>query len=166
MDTVRLPIARPRPPPIETTLQFWHPGRFGVQYAPAPFRAELQALHPELDITWHPTRERWLVWYKRPRIKLGWLLLLVVEDSAQRYVPLDARLFAAIYEQSGCKWGNGKQYWARVESEAQRERDMQRAERTQEIEDIGSDRWDHTKIQISMCGHSNGSKFVNHHAGD
>jgi hypothetical protein len=31
---------------------------------------------------------------------------------------------------------------------------------------VGADRWDHTKIQISMCGPSNGSKFVKHHAGD
>ena len=169
-DGIALTPARPTPPALETTLQYWHPNRFGVHHAPAAFRARLQALHPDLDITWHPISERWLVWYKRPRIQhqlcAGWLLLMVVEDSAHQYVPLDERVFAAVYEQSGFKWGNGKQYWARIEDEAQRERDRSDAQRDQHIEDVGTDHWDHTRIQISMCGPSSGSKFVNHHAGD
>ena len=40
------------------------------------------------------------------------------------------------------------------------------AEREHILEDVGSDQWDHTKIQVSMRGSSNGSKFVRHHAGD
>lgn len=169
-DGFQVTPARPAPPSIESTLQFWHPNRFGVQHAPAVFRAQLQAMHSDLDITWHPIKERWLVWYKRPRIQhplcQGWLLLFVVEDAAQRYVSLDARVFAVLYEQSGFKWGNGKQYWSRIEEEAQREQAASRTQRDQYRDDVGADRWDHTKIQISMCGPSNGSKFVKHHAGD
>ena len=167
---IALTPARPTPPSVDTALHFWHPNRFGVQRAPTAFRSRLPALHPDLDITWHPARERWLVWYKRPRVQHhlcpGWLLLFVVEDSNHNYVPLDERIFAVIYEQSGFKWENGKQYWARIESEAQRERERGDATREQHIEDVGAGQWDHSKIQISMCGPSSGSKFVNHHAGD
>ena len=169
-DGFRVTPARPTPPPLESTLQFWHPNRFGVRHAPMAFRARLWAVHPDLDVTWHPIKERWLVWYKRPRIRhhlcQGWLLLMVVEDSAHQYVPLDERVFAAVYEQSGFKWGNGKQYWARIEDEAQRDRAATDAQREQYMDDVGAAQWDHTKIQVSMCGPSSGSKFVNHHAGD
>jgi hypothetical protein len=110
------------------------------------------------------------VWYRRPRIQhplsAGWLLLFVVENSAHDYVPLDDRTLAACYEQSGFKWGSGKQYWARIEEEAQRDHEKRDATREQLVDDIGSAQWDHTKIQVSMRGHSSGSKFVTHHAGD
>ena len=158
------------PPAIETELKYWHPNRFGVRFAPEPFRSDLKAVHPDLDVTWHPVKERWLVWYKRERVQHhlcpGWLLLCVVEDSDNNYVPLDARTFAAVYEQSGFKWGSGKAYWARVEQEAQREKTAADADREQHLVDVGTDRWDHTKIQVSMRGPSNGSKFLRHHAGD
>ena len=94
------------------------------------------------------------------------MLLLVVEDSQEEYVPLDARTLAAVVEQSGFNWASGKAYWARGEQEAAREHTARDTTREQTVEDIGTDYWDHTKIQVSMRGHSNGSKFVNHHAGD
>jgi hypothetical protein len=155
---------------VEESLQFWHPNRFGVRHAPKSFCQQLRDIHPDLDATWHPIRERWLVWYKRPRVRhrlcQGWLLLFVVENSTGDYVPLDTRALAACYEQSGFKWGSGKRYWARVEEESQREEATRNADREQILDDVGSDTWDHTKIQVSMRGHSSGSKFVNHHAGD
>ena len=168
--TFAVPVQHTAPPPIEERLHFWHPNRVGVRFAPADFREKLHAIHADLEITWHPVRERWLVWYRRPRIQhpisAGWLLLLVVENSTEEYVPLDDRTLAAIYEQSGFKWGSGKQYWARIEDEAQRDHAARDATRTQLIEDVGSAQWDHTKIQVSMRGPSSGSKFVRHHAGD
>jgi len=165
-DQIRLPLASHSPPPCEESLHFWHPNRFGVRFAPTDFRDRLQRMHPDLDVTWHPLKERWLVWYRRPRIEQGWLLLFVAEDSQHRYVPLDERILAACYEQSGFKWGSGKAYWARIEGEAERDQAYRDAAREQNLDDAGSDHWNHTKIQISMCGHSSGSKFVNHHAGD
>ena len=165
-DQIRLPISNQAPPPEEDSLQFWHPNRFGVKFAPKAFRAELKAMHPDLEATWHPVRERWLVWYRRPRISVGWLLLFVVEDSQQRFGKLDARIFAVCYEQSGFKWGSGKQYWARIEGEAQRDQEGRDTDREDLLDQIGADQWAHTKIQMSMCGHSSGSKFANHHAGD
>jgi len=93
-------------------------------------------------------------------------MLFVVEDSEQRYVPLDDRALAAVYEQSGFKWGSGKKYWARIEEQAQRDHEARDKERENLLEDVGSDQWDHTKIQVSMRGPSSGSKFVRHHAGD
>jgi hypothetical protein len=165
-DQVRLPLSKSKAPSREASLQWWHPNRFGVRFAPDDFRSRLQIMHPDLDVTWHPIKERWLVWYRRPRIKSGWLLLFVAEDSQHQFVPLDERIFAAVYEQSGMKWDSGKAYWARIEEEAQRDKARQDADREQGLEDAGSDHWDHTKIQVSMCGHSSGSKFVNHHAGD
>ena len=169
-DQMRVTPARNTPPPIEDSLHFWAPSRFGVTRAPADFQRKLHAVHADLDVTWHPLRERWLVWYRRPRIQhplsAGWLLLFVVENSAHDYVPLDDRTLAACYEQSGFKWGSGKQYWARIEEEAQRDHEKRDATREQLVDDIGSAQWDHTKIQVSMRGHSSGSKFVTHHAGD
>jgi len=168
--TISVPVATPPPPPIEEGLQFWHPNRFGVRFAPDGFRKKLKGVHGDLDVTWHPAVERWIVWYRRPRITHhlcpGWLLLFVVEDSEQRYVPLDDRTLAAVYEQSGFKWGSGKKYWARIEEQAQRDHDARDKTRDDLIDDIGSAQWDHTKIQVSMCGPSSGSKFVRHHAGD
>jgi hypothetical protein len=169
-ETYSLPIAKTDEASMDQTLQFWHPNRFGVRYAPDRFRTKLKRLHADLDATWHPARERWLVWYRRPRIAHqlcpGWLLLFVVEDSQNRYVPLDDRALAAAYEQSGFKWGSGKAYWARIEDESRRDHEARDATREQLVDDVGSAQWDHTKIQISMCGQSSGSKFVNHHAGD
>ena len=169
-ESFRVPVASQTPPPVEEELHFWHPQRFGVKFGPNRFRKKLKGIHADLDVTWHPIQHRWLVWYRRPRImnKLcpGWLMLFVVEDSEQRYVPLDDRTLAAVYEQSGFKWGSGKQYWARIEEEAQREHAVRDKERENLLDDVGSDQWDHTKIQISMRGPSSGSKFVNHHAGD
>ena len=169
-ESMQLPVARPATPDIETSLYFWHPNRFGVHYAPAAFRRQLHSIHSDLDVTWHPVKERWLVWYRRPRIQHamcpGWMLLFVVEDSEERYVPLDSRVLAAVFERSGFKWGSGKAYWARVEQESQREQEARDATHEQDVMDAGADHWDHTKIQVSMCGPSSGSKFVNHHAGD
>lgn len=165
-----VPVQQHAPPPVEESLNFWHPNRFGVTFAPSDFRKKLRTLHEDLEVTWHPTRHRWIVWYRRPRISHplspGWLLLLVVETSTNDYVPLDDRTLAAVYEQSGFKWGSGKQYWARIEEEAQREHEVRDKDRDNLLDDVGSDQWDHTKIQISMRGPSSGSKFVNHHAGD
>ncbi len=155
---------------VEESLLYWHPQRFGAKTAPDWFRHQLKAIHDDLDITWHPVKERWLIWYRRPRIQHhacpGWMLLFEAENSEGQYVPLDARILAAVYERSGRLWGTGKQYWSRVEQEAQRHKDQREAVREQHVEDVGSDHWDHTKIQVSMCGQSSGSKFVNHHAGD
>jgi hypothetical protein len=167
---ISVPVASQTPPPVEEELHFWHPQRFGVIFAPDRFRKKLKGVHVDLDVTWHPVQHRWLVWYRRPRItnKLcpGWLMLFVVEDSEQRYVPLDDRALAAVYEQSGFKWGSGKKYWARIEEQAQRDHEARDNERENLLDDVGSDQWDHTKIQVSMCGPSSGSKFVRHHAGD
>lgn len=155
---------------LDNSLLYWHPQRFGVKKAPQWFRSQLQGIHQDLDITWHPIRERWLVWYRRPRIQHatspGWMLLFEAENSQGEHIPLDARILAAVYEQSGMKWGSGKHYWSRVEQEAQRATDSRAATRDQAVEDAGADRWDYSEIKISMRGHSNGSKFVNHHAGD
>ena len=88
------------------------------------------------------------------------------EDAQNRYVPLDDRALAAVYEQSGFKWGSGKQYWARIEDESRRDHEARDRTREQLVDDVGSAQWDHTRIQVSMRGPSSGSKFVNHHAGD
>ena len=100
-ESFRVPVASQAPPPVEAELHFWHPQRFGVMFGPDRFRKKLKGIHADLDVTWHPIQHRWLVWYRRPRImnKLcpGWLMVFVVEDSEQRYVPLDDRALAAVY---------------------------------------------------------------------
>jgi hypothetical protein len=45
-------------------------------------------------------------------------------------------------------------------------RDYARAQRDRQqyVRDVAGDVVDHARIQISMRGHSNGSKFATHHA--
>lgn len=138
---------------------WWHPNR-AVRLAPEGFRRRLKSIHPDLEVTWNPVRERWLVWYKRDRVRStdGWLLLFPVENSAGEYVPLDDRTFAAIYERSAFQLSGASEYWSRIESEHQRQEEKHRKECRDLAGDAADERWDYTLIKNVGAG----NKFLNH----
>jgi hypothetical protein len=165
-DVFRVPRVRLSPRSEEESIYFWSPSRYGVRFAPEPFRSELHRLHPQLECTWHPLRERWIVWYQDPTITYalcrGWKLVLVVQTSWGAYVPLDARVFAVLHERSGFQLKNGAQYFDRICREIERETDALARHREADDDAKTSAQWDATLIK--NIGH--GSKFARHHAGD
>jgi hypothetical protein len=163
-DSITLPKAsRDKVDPSESRY-FWYPQRLGVKLGPAEFRKRLHEIHDGLEVTWHPIMERWQVWYKMPRVRYhlcpGWFLLFNVETSDGEFIPLDERTLAAVYEQSGKKWGNGLNYWNRIESEHQRQAERAQRDRDDKSDERASEYWDYMKIK--NIGH--GSKFANHHS--
>ena len=85
---------------------------------------------------------------------------MVVEDSAGQYVPLDERVFAAVFLQSAMKWGRAKDYFTRVEAQHQREQAIKDKDHDQARDDRVGDLYDYH--QIKNIGH--GSKFEKHHS--
>lgn len=129
MDTFAHPLAQSSGPlPVEALPHYWYPQRFGVEYAPVVFRHELHELFTDVDCTWMPLDERWLVWQREPTVTHhlcpGWSLKRVWEDGDGDYLPLDARLFAELYRRQLFRYdGAGRGYFDRVCNEIQRERD-------------------------------------------
>jgi len=149
--------------PAQSTY-YWYPGRFGVKKAPASFLARLHELHPDLDCTWHPVLERWLIWYRKPKARYkycpGWILLLIVQNSAEEYIPLDERVLAAVYAQSAMRWGSGRRYFDRVEAEHQRAQEQRKKTHDDDRDWRMGDLWQYH--QIKNIG--NGSKFTTYHS--
>jgi len=166
-------ITVPRAPASVTdpaqSLHYFGPNRFGVQFGPRAFRAELHAIDPRLEVTWHPLAERWIIWAKNPDVTFwmhpGWSLLFPVQaHPSGAYLPLDARTLAKVYDRSPRRWGSGRAYFERIVDEVRRDYARGQRDRQQYVRDVAGDVVDHARIQVSMRGHSNGSKFASHHA--
>jgi hypothetical protein len=159
----RMPIARPKRVGPEHNPWYWHPFRVGVRSAPEEFTKKLLEVDPELACTWNPVKEHWSIWMRKPSIQnpicQGWALLFNVPPRE-----LDERVFARLYEASARKWGNGREYFRRIEAEFERDRQKREATRQQEARDIAGDYYDFTQIKVSMRGPSSGSKFANNHS--
>lgn len=157
-------ISKPTARPIEESLYYWYPQRFGVKTAPEDFQRRVAEIHPDLAITWHPLLSRWLVWYKRPRITdpkcPGWMLLFVAETSWGSYVGLDERVLAAIYQVSARAFGNGVQYFDRLAAEAKRDRESAARLKEDQRDALAYERFDWGKIKNIGPG----SKFANYHS--
>ena len=107
--------------------------------------------------------EKWGIWIRNPRIQnpicQGWGLLFTVAPDR-----LDDRVFARLYAASCRRWRDGKQYFDAIEREMARDRAKREHQYTQDTVDAAMPSFDHSKIQISMCGRSNGSKFADYHS--
>lgn len=160
-----VPRAKNENRPAEESVYFWHPGRFGVRFAPGAFRVRLHEIHPKLEVTWHPLKQRWLCWYRDETITYrlcpGWKLVFVVQTSWGDYVPLDERVFAVIHARSGFS-SNGREYFERIAKEIERETESIQRKRESDDEAFRSEYWDYT--QIKNIG--SGSKFSRHQSGD
>lgn len=166
---VNRPVAittNPTIPGPETSPWYWNPNRIGAYEAPAWFMAKVRDVDPDrfISINWNPVIERWGVWYKKPSVnhKLvqGWTLLFVVRNDDGSYRPLDERILARLYEASGAKWGNGKQYFAAIVREQEREKERREAADLQETIDRAMPFFEHS--QIKNIG--KGNKFSRYHA--
>lgn len=154
-------------PDPETHLWFWHPNRHGVQFAPHSFMEQLHALGEELSATWHPVKERWLIWAKAPTIKhkicTGWKLLFINQEPDGSYLPLDERTLARLYLASTLAHGSAKQYFERIRLEMERDKELAEKQQQQDLIDAAMPSWKHSQIQVSGYGKSNGSKFSTYH---
>lgn len=157
-------ISRPKALPPEEHTWYWHPDRFGVKKADDAFSAKLDNLGHGLAVTWHPLKERWLVWVRDGKIQHpichGWKLIFVWEIDGQ-YAPLDERLLAKIFDRSGRKWGNLYEYWLKVEQAIEHEREMKEKAREADVRHSAGEYYDYTLIKNI----GSGSKFANHQAG-
>ena len=158
----------PTIPPPEAMHWFWSPSKVDIEFAPKWFLDKLHQVDPDLTITWDKWNEVWLVWMKQPRFQSkyvqGWLLLFPVRYSDGSYMPLDERLFARLYAASAQKWGRGKDYFLAIERVMERDKERATLNRNSDVRHAAGEYYDHMKIQTSMCGPSNGSKFADHFA--
>src|SRR6185436_18617380 len=90
----KVPIKRAgKIPGPEIIPWFWSPSNVSAIFAPEEFRKRLKAeMGDELDITWTPIDERWLVFARAPRVQhklcQGWRLLFVHQGPDGEYLPL------------------------------------------------------------------------------
>lgn len=156
--TFQVPIAKPKPVGPETSWGYFSPAKPDVRFGPDDFRRKLHEIDSTLEVVWHPVNERWVIWFRGAK---GWRMLFPVQYAgSERYMPLDERTLAKVWDRSGRHWGSGRAYWDRIEAEITR--DIQRKEdaRRQEARDAADMQWDYRKIKNI----GSGSKFANHHA--
>lgn len=164
----RMELSKPAPLGPEYNPWFWNPGRQSIKLAPESFRAKLHAISDQLEVTWNPITERWLVWDRCYRInhKLcqNWRLLFIHEDVDKSYLPLDERLFARLHYASADEHGNAVKYFNRVVEEMERDKAKREADALQDSIDHAMETFDHSRISVAMHGESNGSKFSTYHS--
>lgn len=162
------PITKPKALDPATSWSFFHPNRVDARFAPADFRARVRDLDPNLEIVWHQLHQRWCVWVRNPRVRNrmcpGWQMLFPVRYADGAFMPLDERTLAAIYDRSARKWGNGLQYWNRIQDEIRHDYVQGQKNRSECVGQQARDRWNFAQIKVGY-GASNGSKFSQHHAG-
>lgn len=149
----------------EFAIHYWHPSRFGVRLCDDAFRKRLKAIHESLEITWHPLRQRWLVWFRKPSIQTtrGWKLLFVWEHSVTyAYLPLNELVFFNLYQGYAIRQGPAIDAFHRVTEEVKRQNALLRAKEHESDFQKNKDFIQYTKIKSI----GRGSKFVHHHDGD
>ncbi len=160
---VKQPISRPVPLGPEFNPWFWNPNRGSVKTAPDSFKERLEAVSPTLAVTWNPITERWQVWDRCGRINhplcQGWRLLFIHKDTDGSYLPLDERLFARLFYASADAHGNAKEYFLRVATEMERDREKAEAASLDNTIQHAMEYFDHS--QIKNIG--SGSKFATYH---
>ena len=156
---------KPIIPPPEANLWWWHPDRVGVKKGPSWFEKQLREFGEDLAVTWNAYAECYLIWMRSPGFKApmawGWKLLFPVVGGDKKYAPLDERVFARLYDASAAKWGNGKRYFDRIESEILRDRAKAEANTDDALRYSAGEYFDYMKIKNIGLG----SKFVNHFSG-
>jgi hypothetical protein len=137
----------------------------------------LEEIDKDLAVCFSPVHERWLLWFKNPRIgkskdfpsflRPGWQMLMMWETpkypdgSGGEYLPLTELLFGNIYIISRGKIGGAKKYFDKILADvARRKESMNRSyenDRKAQQADFRS------SLQINSAGR--GNKFALHHDG-
>ena len=162
-------IAKPQKLGPEYNPWFWNPSRVDARFAPDEFRKRLKReMGSELEVTWNPINQRWQIWSQSPRtqspICQGWRLLFIHNGPSGEHLPLDERVFARLYHASVMAHGSGKAYFERIVQEMDRDRARKDKAQHQDLLDRAMPSFEHSKIQVSGAGKSNGSKFSTYHA--
>lgn len=167
MATATVQFQRNGPLALAETPHYWYPQRFGVEFAPRDFRARLKReFGPDIEVTWWKTGQRWLIWQRDPSIQYhgcpGWSMKMVWKGWNDRFLPLDERVFANLFARQLWRYpGAGKGYFARIESELEREQATRvkdsKADVNAKARELADDR------KIKNIGH--GNKFALHHDG-
>ena len=148
---------------------YWNPNRIGARKAPAWFMEKVDRDFADIEIVWNPINQRWQVFSKAPKMQhplvSGWRLLFVHNGANGEHLPLDERLLARLESIDMHKQGGVGKYFDRILQEMQREKEAKKKQYDQDTMDLMIERgWDHSRIQVSMRGKSNGSKFSDYHA--
>lgn len=142
---------------------WWNPRQDAATPAPDWFRRQLHSIDPDIEVVWNRVRQRWQVWFKTARIQnkfvQGWNLLFIHHDAEGNYLPLDERLFARLHACSARANGPAKKYFNRIMDEHERDAEKREQRLSQEAVDRAMPQFDYSKIKVSGCGPSNGSKF-------
>ena len=155
-------------PSTSLPLWWWTPDRTETRerLPDRMFQEKLEQGFPGIVVNWHPLRQRWQVWARSNRVRTpycrGWLLLFTHEGPNGEYLPLDERIFVIIWDRSAKRWGNGRQYFDRIEAEIQHDKEKRAKDLDDERDYMTSEYWNYTLIKNI----GQGSKFVQHHAGD
>jgi hypothetical protein len=145
----------------ESSNWYWNPNRVGATEAPTSFKNQLKEVDPDrlIDVRWNPYNQIWGVFYRKPSMQhklcSGWVLLFTVPAT-----DLDERVLARLYEASAQKWGDGKQYFAAVMREMEREEAAREQKRTNEAVDMAMPYFEHSRISTA----GKGNKFSEYHA--
>jgi len=162
-NNITIPLAKPGKPEPAVNVWFWNPQRYGIDHGPEWFTKRLHNIDPELEVTWSPMHERWLVWAKSPKLVhpvcQGWRLLFVHHDRDHNYLPLSELVFARIFEASVFAQGSAKAYFDRIIDEQERDDVRKETRLSTEAIDRAMPQFDYSKIKVSGYGPSNGSKF-------
>jgi hypothetical protein len=124
------------------------------------FEKKLEDLDPNLAITRDNYNQVWCIWLRAPRFahKLCWGWKLLFTEKV-----LGDHIFARLYEASTDRWGSGKKYFEAIQREFERDREMKEKQSTQDTVDQAMESFEHSRIKVSGCGASNGSKFSTYH---
>lgn len=156
--TSKAPLGR------ERLMQYWHPQRFGVEFAPPAFRSLIAELFPNVEIVKSPVHERWLVWERSAvthPICRGWSLRFPWMTADGGYLPLDQRLLAALYARSFRHQGGAVAYYDRVMHELDRLSAANSATFEADSQALRKEYRDFRKIKNI----GRGNKFAFHHDG-
>lgn len=169
------PIAVPlapelyRPLPQAALPHYWHPQREGVERPPDDYATKLANIHPDLRLVRPPERAPvplrcWLLWFPKAEVTHplcpGWHLKLAW-CYGRHALPLDERLFAAIYHFDARRYSNGVEYFDRIIAERDHAKAIERKDYDNNRR--AEQREFRDSLQIKNIG--TGSKFALHHDG-
>lgn len=159
-----VPIAKKVVKGPEYNLWYWSPSNVAAQFAPDWFRKQVKAIEADIEVTWSPIAERWLIWIRDPKVQnklcQGWRLLFVHHDEDRQYLPLDERVMARLYLIDATRNGGSRAYFARIMAEYERDEAKKRENLRQDAIDRAMPYFEYS--QIKNIG--TGSKFSDYFA--
>jgi hypothetical protein len=158
-----------KPLPQAALPHYWHPGREGVEHCPPEFAARLANVEPNLRLVRPPLRAPvpircWLLWHPKAEVThplcRGWHLKMAWAYG-KTALPLDERIFAAIYHFDARRFKNGAEYFDRVIAERNRAKEIERKDYDNNRRAEQREFRDALKIKNIGAG----NKFALHHDG-